>query len=128
MLNAVIPDYSDRTARTEKRKNGEVLPFLEAYISRRQHQMNEILQVVERYEKKRAVEEKAYQTMSPLRRMISGRKPDHHLAVEYIHYVKKPMEQVKKLRSEIEAAKALMAESKANGEVVLPEAILVEML
>ncbi|WP_438446601.1 hypothetical protein [Gorillibacterium sp. sgz5001074] len=127
MLTALIPDYSNRPVRAEKRKTGELLPFLEAYIARKQHQMEEILQVVERYEKKRAVEEKAYQTMSPLRRMLTGRKPDHHLAVEYIHYVKKPMEHVKKLRNEIEAAKALMAESKAHGEVVLPEAMLSEM-
>lgn len=127
MLTALIPDYSNRPARAEKRKTGELLPFLEAYIARKQHQMEEILQVVERYEKKRAVEEKAYQTMSPFRRMLTGRKPDHHLAVEYIHYVKKPMESVKKLRNEIEAAKALMAESKANGEIILPDAMLSEL-
>lgn len=127
MLTALIPDYSNRPNRAEKRKTGELLPFLETYIARKQHQMDEILQVVERYEKKRAVEEKAYQTMSPFRRMLAGRKPDHHLAVEYIHYVKKPMEHVKKLRHEIEAAKALMAESRAHGEVVLPEAMLSEM-
>jgi acetyl-CoA carboxylase alpha subunit len=128
MLNALIPDYSDRPNRSEKRKTGELLPFLETYIARKQQQMDEILQVVERYEKKRAVEEKAYQTMSPFRRMLSGRKPDHHLAVEYIHYVKKPMEQVKRLRNEIEAAKSLMAESRTHGEVELPESMLKEMI
>lgn len=128
MLNALISDYSNRPVRTEKRKTGELVPFLETYISRKQLLMDEILQVVERYEKRRAVEEKAYQTMSPFRRMLSGRKPDHHLAVEYIHYVKKPMEQVKKLRNEIEIAKSLMAESRAHGEVELPEAVLKEMV
>ncbi|MNW21934.1 hypothetical protein D3C71_2231310 [compost metagenome] len=33
--------------------------------------------------------------------MLSGKKPDHHLALEYIHYVKKPMEKVRSLRLEI---------------------------
>jgi acetyl-CoA carboxylase alpha subunit len=126
MLNALLSDFPSRPVRAEKRKTGELVSFLETYIARKQSQMDEILQVVERYEKKRAVEEKAYQTMSPLRRMISGRKPDHHLAVEYIHYVKKPMETVSKLRKEIEAAKVLVAESR-SGEVVLPESILNEM-
>lgn len=96
----------------KNRKPGELVPFLEAFITRKQQQIDEIMQVVERYERKRSMEEQAYQTMSPLRKMFTGRKPDHHLAVEYIHYVKKPLEQVKQLRDEIEAAKTLMSEGK----------------
>ncbi|OXM86707.1 hypothetical protein [Paenibacillus rigui] len=90
-----------------KRKAAEVYPFLEAYISRKEEQIAEIEQVVERYEKKRLMEERSYQSMSAFRRMFTGKKPDHHLAVEYIHYVKKPMEQIRQLRAEIEHAKAI---------------------
>lgn len=111
MLDALM---SENPHSIDKRKLADIIPFLEAYIARKQHQIDDILQTVERYEKKRSMEERAYQTMSPLRRLIAGKKPDHHLAVEYIHYVRKPMEQVKKLRSEIEAAKALLA-GEGNG-------------
>lgn len=105
----------------EKRKSAEIYPFVEAYIARKQQQIDEILRVVERYEKKRMMEEQAYQTMSPLRRVTSGRTPDHHLAVEYIHYVKKPMEQVRKLRAEIEAARATLRENGDQAIKLLPE-------
>jgi hypothetical protein len=94
--------------KTKKKKAADVYPFLEAYIARKEQLIAEIEQVVERYEKKRLMEDRAYQAMSPLRRLFSGKKPDHHLAVEYIHYVKKPMEQVKKLRAEVEQARALL--------------------
>jgi hypothetical protein len=33
------------------------------------------------------------------------------LAVEYIHYVKKPMEQVRMLRAEIDTAKQMMVQA-----------------
>ncbi|MFC5449510.1 hypothetical protein [Paenibacillus aestuarii] len=105
------------------RRAAEVFPFLEAYIARKEQQASEIEQVVERYEMKRMKEERAYQSMSALRRMFSGKKPDHHLAVEYIHYVKKPMEQVKKLRAEIERARKIMNESKPNDVISIPEEI-----
>ncbi|WP_052339645.1 hypothetical protein [Gorillibacterium massiliense] len=120
MIFALIADYS--LPRPISSKPGELLPFLEAYIARKQQQIDEITQVVERYEKKQAAEERAYQTMSPLRRMLSGKKPDHHLAVEYIHYVKKPMEQVRKLRAEIEAVQEALAQNPLKKED-LPEEI-----
>jgi hypothetical protein len=104
-----------------KRKAADVYPFLETYVARKEQQIADILQVVERYERKRMAEERAYQTMSPLRRMLNGKKPDHHVAVEYIHYVKKPMEQVARLRKELEAAKAILAESAPQDLVELPE-------
>jgi hypothetical protein len=118
MLNALRLD--GKPQRTP-RKAAEVLPFLEAYIARKEQQSLEIEQVVERYEIKRMKEERAYQTMSSLRRMFSGKKPDHHLAVEYIHYVKKPMEQVKKLRAEIAKARQIMTESKPGDVVSIPD-------
>ncbi|WNR43558.1 hypothetical protein [Paenibacillus roseipurpureus] len=103
------------------RQAAEVFPFLESYIARKEQQVREIEQVVERYEMKRMKEERAYQSMSSLRRMFSGKKPDHHLAVEYIHYVKKPMEQVRKLRGEIERARQIMNDSKPGDEITVPD-------
>ncbi|NEW08240.1 hypothetical protein GK047_19755 [Paenibacillus sp. SYP-B3998] len=120
MLNVL---RSDGNPQGSQRRAAEVFPFLEAYIARKEQQAAEIEQVVERYEVKRMKEERAYQSMSSLRRMFSGKKPDHHLAVEYIHYVKKPMEQVKKLRAEIKQARTILNESKPNDVISIPEEI-----
>ena len=120
MLNAL---RSDGKPQGTLRRAAEVYPFLEAYIARKEQQVAEIEQVVERYEIKRMKEERAYQSMSSLRRMFTGKKPDHHLAVEYIHYVKKPMEQVKKLRADIEQARMILKESKPNDVISIPEEI-----
>ena len=111
---------TDQAGKGPRRKAAEVLPFLETYIARKEQQVAEIEQVVERYEKKRLMEERAYQSMSSFRRMLTGKKPDHHLAVEYIHYVKKPMEQVKKLREEIEQARLILNQSASGDEILLP--------
>ncbi|ACT03401.1 hypothetical protein [Paenibacillus sp. JDR-2] len=96
---------------THHRKAAEVLPFIDAYVAKKEQEIAEIEQMVERYEKRRLKEERAYQSMSTLRRLLHGRKPDHHLAVEYIHFVKKPMEQVRALRLEIEHARSIQVSS-----------------
>jgi hypothetical protein len=120
MLNAILSEDSQFASR---RKAADIFPFLEAYIARKEKQVADIEQVVSRYEIKRLKEERAYQSMSSLRRMFSGRTPDHHLAVEYIHYVKKPMEQVKKLRQDIEQARRILKESNPGDEVSVPSDI-----
>lgn len=117
MIESALPSES---LQWKKKKAAEVYPFLEAYIARKEQLIAEIEQVVQRYEKKRLMEDRAYQAMSPLRRMFTGKKPDHHLAVEYIHYVKKPMEQVKKLRAEVEQAKAILHGAQPQDEVQVP--------
>ncbi|MEK8126976.1 hypothetical protein WMW72_03535 [Paenibacillus filicis] len=94
-----------------KRKAAEVYPFLEAFIAHKEAQIAEMEQVIDRYEKKRQIEERSYQAMSAFRRMFAGKKPDHHLAVEYIHYVKKPMEQIRQLRLEVDQARSILTES-----------------
>jgi hypothetical protein len=86
---------------TQRRKSAEVHSFLEALIAKREQEILEIEQMVERYERRIRLEEQAYRSMSTLRRILSGKKPDHHIALEYIHYVKKPMEKARMLRLEI---------------------------
>jgi hypothetical protein len=102
-----------------QRKAADVYPFLEAYIAKKEQQIVEIEQVVERYERKRLKEERAYQAMSTIRRMFAGKKPDHHLAVEYIFYVKRPMEKAKFLREEVERAKQILSDSNPADMVML---------
>ena len=95
----------------------DVYSFLELFISKREQQIAEIELVVSRFEKKRHTEERAQQNFGGLRKFFAGKKPDHHMAVEYIHYVKKPMEQVRRLRAEIDAAREMM--STANQKEIL---------
>lgn len=117
----VDPIYNGTTKRAAFRKAAEVYPFLEAYIAKKEQQIAEIEQLVERFEKKRLMEERSYRSMSLFRRMLTGKKPDHHLAVEYIHYVKKPMEQVRQLRLEIETARSILTESQPSDVVEVSE-------
>lgn len=94
-----------------KKKAAEVHSLLAALIAKREQEIVDIEQMVERYERRLRKEEQAYRSLSPLRRMLSGKKPDHHLAVEYIHYVKKPMEKVRLLREEVSRYYAMLSGS-----------------
>jgi hypothetical protein len=102
------PLISNSSSVAPRRKTAEVHSLLEALISKREQEITEIEQMVERYERRLRLEEQAYRSMSTLRRMLTGKKPDHHLAVEYIHYVKKPMEKVRTLRLEITNFQAML--------------------
>ncbi|ANE49054.1 hypothetical protein SY83_19580 [Paenibacillus swuensis] len=91
-------------------QDADVYSFLEMYIAKRMQQVADIEKAVERYEKRRIKEEQVYQSMSGIRKMLTGKKPDHHLAVEHIHYVKKPLETARRIRGEIETARAMLTE------------------
>lgn len=93
------------------RKSADVHSLLEALIAKREQAIAEIEQMVERYERRLRMEEQSYRSMSPLRRMITGKRPDHHLAVEYIHYVKKPLEKARQLRAEVTRYEAMLSGS-----------------
>ncbi|ANY65161.1 hypothetical protein ABEW34_03205 [Paenibacillus algorifonticola] len=105
---------------SEHRRAAEVLPFIDAYIGKKEQEIIEIEQMVERYEKRRLKEERAYQSMSAFRRMLSGKKPDHHLAVEHIHFVRKPMEKVRALKLEIENVRKIQNSSAPTDMVTVP--------
>ena len=109
MERAVVKAISQERNKTAL--TADVHSFLELFISKRERQITDIELVVSRYEKKRHTEERASQSFSGIRKFFSGKKPDHHLAVEYIHYVKKPMEQVRMLRAEIDTAKQMMVQA-----------------
>lgn len=87
----------------------EVHSLLSTLIEKRREELAEIEQMVQRYERRIQKEEQAYRSMSPLRKMLTGKKPDHHAAVEYIHYVKKPLERARQLREEIAKYEAMSA-------------------
>ncbi|CAI6046793.1 hypothetical protein [Cohnella sp. JJ-181] len=95
-------------------RHAEVHSLLDALIEKRLEEVAEIEQMVQRYERRIQKEEQAYRTMSTLRKFLSGKKPDHHAAVEYIHYVKKPLEKARHLREEIARYETM----KQNGETI----------
>jgi hypothetical protein len=83
---------------------------------------------VEDYEKTRAAREMAYHAMSPLRRFLAGKKPDHHLAAEYIAFVKRPLQEVSRLTGEIRSIQ--QAEEKllqGASEITLTRALAEEV-
>ncbi|MFC5530118.1 hypothetical protein [Cohnella yongneupensis] len=104
----VEPLTSDEVVPLATRKPADVHSLLEALIAKKELVVAEIEQMVERYERRLRLEEQAYRSMSPIRRMLTGKKPDHHLALEYIHYVKKPMEKARALRAEIARYEAML--------------------
>jgi hypothetical protein len=67
----------------------------------REERIGKLQERIEQYEKRRAQEEAAYRKMPVFRRWISGRTPDHHLAVEYMVYVKRPMQEIEKMMAAI---------------------------
>ncbi|MFD2329991.1 hypothetical protein ACFSR7_12135 [Cohnella sp. GCM10020058] len=95
-------------------RQAEVHSLIDALIEKRYEEVAEIEQMVQRYERRVQKEEQAYRTMSTFRKFLSGKKPDHHAAVEYIHYVKKPLEKARKLREEIARYETM----KLNGESI----------
>jgi hypothetical protein len=105
------PLPADIQLAVSRKKSAEVHSLLKALIEKREQEAADIEQMVERYERRMRLEEQAYSRMSPLRRMLAGKKPDHHLAVEYIHYVKKPKEQARLLREEIAAYRKTLEEA-----------------
>ncbi|MDQ0115403.1 hypothetical protein [Paenibacillus harenae] len=126
MVDPIIHTAFSRTS--HHYKAGEVFPFIDAFIAKKEQEITEIEQMVERYEKRRLMEDRAYQSMSTLKRLITGKKPDHHLAVEYIHFVKKPMEKVRALRLEIENARSIQNRASANDIVSVSDELAVEMI
>jgi hypothetical protein len=83
---------------------------------------------VEDYEKSRIAREMSYHAMGPLRRFLAGKKPDHHLAAEYIAFVKRPLQEISRLTGEIRSIQ--LAEEKllqGVAEITLSRALAEEV-
>lgn len=72
---------------------------------KRELMIKSLQQQIETYEKKRAQQQAAYHRMSAFRKLLAGKTPEHHLAVEYLVYVKQPMEEIEKINREISLIK-----------------------
>lgn len=88
-----------------------LLNVLEQMRFKREKLIKNLNQKIEIYEKKKVQEQVAYHKMSAFRKLLAARTPDHHLAVEYLVYVKQPLEEIEKLNREISLI-AWMADKK----------------
>lgn len=90
-------------------------PFAQMRLNR-ELLIRNLYQKIDAYEKKKLQEQVAYHKMSAFRKLLAPRTPTHHLAVEYLVYVKEPLEEIDKLNKEISLI-AWMAER----QEILPE-------
>lgn len=77
MLTALITDSfpsMDSSKKNTDKKNADVFSLLESLIAQKEQQVLDIEQAIERYEKRRLREEQSYQSMSGLRRLLTGKK------------------------------------------------------
>jgi hypothetical protein len=89
----------------------QLVLFFSELIKRRKEKSDSLAQRIEQYEKKRMAEERIYSSMSPLRKLITGRRPDHHLAVEYMVYVKRPLQEIDELTFQIKLLEQLVKQT-----------------
>lgn len=87
-----------------------MLPLLEDMLQLRENQVRMLVEKVEKYEHKRNAEERVYQSMGPFRRLLAAKRPEHHLAVEYMVYVKRPLQEINEKQADMKKIEKWMEE------------------
>ncbi|MBN8251366.1 hypothetical protein LZP85_08125 [Priestia flexa] len=86
-----------------------------------------IKEKIEKYEQKKRAQETWYQSLSPFRKIFTGRPLSHHEAVEYMVHVKdrfRKIEQFKGKIREVERVLELLTQEVVIEEIVLTSAIV----
>lgn len=79
-------------------------------------------------QKKRNAEDLVYQSMGRLRRFLSAKRPEHHLAVEYMVYVKRPLQEIHDLQADIRRIEELIGQvQNTTDELHVPLNLSIEM-
>ena len=105
-------------------KKDILLNSLNKMKAKREVLVKKIQQQIETYEKKRAQEQITYHKMSGLRKLLAGKTPPHHRAVEHLVYVKQPMDEIEKINRElsmIEWMKEKITENDGIENYILPQ-------
>ncbi|GGE26502.1 hypothetical protein GCM10011391_01010 [Pullulanibacillus camelliae] len=82
---------------------------------------------IQKYEQKRQTEDALYQSRSPLRKLFSGRPPNHHQAVEYLVHVKDRLNKIKRIKQEITTLQALILmieHGQTQAQIELPVSVI----
>ncbi|MDM5199276.1 hypothetical protein QUF79_14745 [Fictibacillus enclensis] len=76
----------------------ELLEILHFIRTKKEQEIDKIKSKINKYVQKKNAEETFYQSLSPMRKLFTGRSPSHHQAVEYIAHVKEPLQQIERLK------------------------------
>ncbi|RUT35577.1 hypothetical protein EJP77_00705 [Paenibacillus zeisoli] len=79
----------------------EFIHIIQLLVRKKQDDIDYIKNKIAQYEQKRRKEEAMYQSLSPIRKLFTGRPPSHHTAVEYMVYVKEPFKKIEVIKREI---------------------------
>ncbi|HJV46849.1 MAG TPA: hypothetical protein VJ824_14120 [Bacillota bacterium] len=106
----------------------EKLMFFFSELKRCRKEKTESLALkIEQFEKKRMAEERMYRSLSPLRKLIVGKRPDHHLAVEHMVYVKRPLQEIDELSFQIRLIEQLEKLLNEDQPIQLPPSLANEL-
>lgn len=108
----------------------KLILIIQSLTAKKQDEIEYFKDKIARYEQKRRKEEAAYQSLSPLRRLFTGRPPSHHQAVEYMVYVKEPFKKIEKVKREIQDLKRVLEriqQNPASREIVLSHRLIDEL-
>lgn len=79
----------------------ELFILLERVKAKKEEDVEELKNRIDKYEQKRRAEEALYQSMSPIRRLFTGRPASHHQAVEYMVHVKERFKKIDAIKRSI---------------------------
>lgn len=82
---------------------------------------------IHKYEQKRRSEEAWYQSLSPFRRLFTGRAPSHHQAVEHMMNVKERYRKIDAVKQQVAILDDIiqtLEEDSGKEEIILPASII----
>lgn len=95
--------------------------------SKQFEEINNIKEKINNYEQKKRAEEAFYQSLSPLRKIFTGKAPSHHQAVEYLVHVKERFKKIDRIKQQITELDLLISKLEINSnehEIIIPNEII----
>ncbi|MCQ6267357.1 hypothetical protein M1K46_17105 [Fictibacillus sp. WQ 8-8] len=108
----------------------ELLKMLQFMKTKKEQEIERIKNKINKYVQKKNAEDAFYQSLSPFRKLFTGRSPSHHQAVEYIAHVKEPLKQIDKLKQglfELDHSIHGLKEEPSKDEIILSRSIIGEI-
>ncbi|USB31800.1 hypothetical protein [Paenibacillus sp. YPG26] len=105
----------------------DFIHIIQSLVRRKQEDIEYIKAKIAQYEQKRRKQETLYQSLSPFRKLFTGRPPSHHTAVEYMVYVKEPFRKVEVIKKEIRQLERVLRQIHDHpdaDEIILPGHII----
>ncbi|WEG12310.1 hypothetical protein PU629_19785 [Pullulanibacillus sp. KACC 23026] len=74
---------------------------LKTVLTKKEESIQSLRDKILKYEQKSRAEDAFYQSLSPLRKLFTGRAPSHHRAVEYMVNVKDRLKKIEDLKRQV---------------------------